>query len=172
MSNTTNARFICLTGLLLATAVLFPVIFHQFGIAGRIFLPMHIPVLLAGFLLGPLAGLLVGGLAPGLSSLVTGMPPTALAIPMTPELAAYGLVVGLLFTGSRRSLWLALIGALIAGRFVWFLLVIVISPLLGFEGRALIVALAAQAVGWPGVLILFIFVPPLVMKMRRSLVRY
>ena len=34
--------------------------FHAFGMAGRIFLPMHLPVLLAGFLVGPLAGVLAG----------------------------------------------------------------------------------------------------------------
>ena len=55
----------------LALAVLLPVGFHMLGVAGRIFLPMHIPVLLAGFLVGPYCGLIVGLIAPGLSFLLT-----------------------------------------------------------------------------------------------------
>jgi hypothetical protein len=163
-----SARFISLTGLLLAAAVLFPVVFHQFGIAGRVFLPMHIPVFLAGLVLGPWAGLLVGALSPGLSALLTGMPTAAYAVPMTPELAAYGAVSGLLYTGKRHSLWLALIGAMVAGRLVWCLMAVVIAPLLGFGGRALPVVLAALAVGWPGVVLQLLFVPPLVVKVKRA----
>jgi uncharacterized membrane protein len=166
-----DAQFISLTGLLLAAAVIFPVVFHQFGIAGRIFLPMHIPIFLAGFLLGPWSGLLVGAMAPGLSALLTGMPPAALAMPMTPELAVYGMVSGLLYESGRRSPWVALIGAMMAGRLVWCLMAVLVAPLLGFEGRTLPVVAAALAVGWPGIVIQLIFVPPLVLKVRRVLER-
>jgi uncharacterized membrane protein len=164
-----SARFISLAGLLLAAGVLFPVVFHQFGIAGRIFLPMHIPVFLAGLVLGPWAGLLVGVLSPGLSSLLTGMPTTPYAVLMTPELAAYGVVSGLLNTGGRGSLWIALIGAMIAGRIVWCGMAVLIAPLLGFSGRTLTVVLAAQVMGWPGVLLQLVFVPPVVSKVQRAL---
>jgi len=164
-----DARFISLTGLLLAAGVLFPLVFHQFGIAGRIFLPMHIPVFLAGLVLGPWAGLLVGALSPGLSSLLTGMPIAAYAIPMTPELAIYGLISGLLYKGTRRSLWAALIGAMIAGRVVWCFTAVLIAPLLGFAGRSWSVAVLALAVGWPGLVLQLIFLPPVIMKVRRAL---
>jgi niacin transporter len=164
-----TTRFISMTGLLLAAAVLFPVVFHQFGIAGRVFLPMHIPVFLAGLVLGPWAGLLVGALSPGLSALLTGLPTAAYAVPMTPELAGYGVVAGLLYTGKRHSLWLALIGAMVAGRLVWCLMAVVIAPLLGFGGRTLPVVLAALAVGWPGVVLQLLFIPPVVIKVKRAL---
>jgi niacin transporter len=168
MSRPFDARFISLTGLLLATGVIFPFVFHQFGIAGRIFLPMHLPVFLAGLVLGPWAGLLVGALSPGLSAVTTGMPPAALAIPMTPELAVYGLVSGLLFRGTRTSLYVSLLGAMIIGRIVWIPMAMFIAPLLGFEGRALTVVLAALAVGWPGIVMQLLFVPPLVLKLRQA----
>ena len=164
-----DARFISLTGLLLAAGVLFPVVFHQFGIAGRIFLPMHIPIFLAGLVLGPWAGLVVGALSPGLSSMLTGMPTTAYAVPMTLELATYGVVAGILYSGSNRSMWVALIGAMIAGRAVWCLMAVFIAPLLGFESRTFAVVVAALAVGWPGVILQLIFVPPLVRKVKRAL---
>ena len=50
-------------------------LFHLAGGMGVVFLPMHLPVLLAGFFLGPRFGLLVGIITPLLSSLLTGMPP-------------------------------------------------------------------------------------------------
>jgi uncharacterized membrane protein len=164
-----DARFISLTGLLLAAGVLFPVVFHQFGLAGRIFLPMHIPVFLAGMVLGPWAGLLVGALSPGLSSLLTGMPVAAYAIPMTPELAIYGLISGLLCRGTRRSMWVALIGAMISGRVVWCLMAVIIAPLLGFAGRTWSVVALALVVGWPGLVLQLIFLPPVVMRIQRAL---
>src|SRR5512145_658584 len=74
-------RFIAFSALFLALAILLPIGFHAFGLGGRVFLPMHIPVLLAGFLTGPLSGMLVGLLAPGASHLLTGMPPTY-AVPL------------------------------------------------------------------------------------------
>jgi niacin transporter len=167
MSNRFDARFISLTGLLLATGVVFPFIFHQFGIAGRIFLPMHVPVFLAGLMLGPWSGLLVGALSPGLSAVMTGMPPAALAIPMTPELAAYGLVSGLMFRGARMNVYISLLGAMIAGRIVWVPMAVLIAPLLGFEGRTLTMVIAALAIGWPGIVIQLLFMPPIVIKLRR-----
>jgi niacin transporter len=169
MNRPFDARFISLTGLLLATGVIFPFIFHQFGIAGRIFLPMHVPVFLAGLILGPWAGLLVGALSPGLSAVMTGMPPAALAIPMTPELAVYGLVSGLLFRGTRTGLYVSLLGAMILGRLVWLPMAVFIAPLLGFPGRTLVVALAAQVVGWPGIVLQLLLVPPIVLKLRTAL---
>jgi uncharacterized membrane protein len=164
-----NARFISLTGLLLAAAVLFPVVFHQFGIAGRVFLPMHIPIFLAGLVLGPWAGLVVGILSPGLSSLLTGMPTATYAVLMTPELATYGMVSGLLSTRDRGHIWIALIGAMIAGRVVWCCMAVLIAPLLGFGGRTFTVALAALAVGWPGVLLQLLFVPVVLSKVQKAL---
>ncbi len=165
-----SAHFISLTGLLLAAAVLFPVVFHQFGIAGRIFLPMHIPVFVAGLVLGPWAGLLVGILAPGLSSLVTGMPTAAYAVMMIPELGTYGMVSGVLHGGRRGTIWIGLIGAMIAGRVVWCCMAVLIAPLLGFQGRNLTVVLAALAVGWPGVLLQLAFVPAVVSKVNKAFV--
>lgn len=92
----TGTRFLATTSLLLALAVLLPIGAHYINpLFARVLLPMHLPVLLAGMLVGPGAGVLVGLLAPGLSALIAGMPP-AYAIPlMTAELPVYGLVAGL-----------------------------------------------------------------------------
>ena len=64
MKNTT--RKITYGALIIACAVVLPQLFHLSGIpnSGAVFLPMHIPVLLGGFILGPLFGALVGVLSP------------------------------------------------------------------------------------------------------------
>ncbi len=161
-----EAKFLTYSALLLALGVLFPFSFHQFGIAGRIFLPMHIPVLIAGFLVGPASGALVGALSPFLSSLLTGMPPLPLTILMIPELLTYGLLAGLLYQKLRLNLWLSLLGAMVGGRAVWVLMACLVSSVLGIRARPLPVALAALAMGWPGIVVQLIFIPPLMRKLR------
>jgi len=63
--------------LFLGLGVLVPQIFHMTGIGGAVFLPMHIPVILAGMLVCPMIGLYVGIFAPVISFLLTGMPPVS-----------------------------------------------------------------------------------------------
>ena len=86
---------LALVGVGVALAVTLPVAFHAVGL-GPTLLPMHVPVLLLAALAGPRVGSLVGLLAPGLSHLLTGMPPLTppVAPLMTMELATYGLVMG------------------------------------------------------------------------------
>ena len=62
-------------GLCTALGVALPIAFHAIPNAGGIFLPMHIPVLLCGLLLGPVRG----GLAAGIGSMIFDL--------MTPEYA-------------------------------------------------------------------------------------
>lgn len=53
--------------MILAAGVLLPQVFHLLGgaQAGGMFLPMHFPVIIGGFFLGPVYGLLLGVLTPG-----------------------------------------------------------------------------------------------------------
>lgn len=98
-------------------SVLLPQIFHVFGMNGQIFLPMHIPVLLAGFLLGPIYGFLAGAISPIISTALTGMPAE---FPMMPimifELGTYGLVSGLLNKYTKLPSFASLVIAMITGR--------------------------------------------------------
>jgi riboflavin transporter FmnP len=85
-------RQITLAGLFIAIGLILPMAFHVLG-PGTTFLPMHIPVLMAGFSLGLPMALLVGILTPILSSLLTGMP---LIFPVLPfmilELGTYAIL--------------------------------------------------------------------------------
>ncbi|EYE87142.1 hypothetical protein Q428_15015 [Fervidicella metallireducens AeB] len=111
-------------GLLLSLGILLPIIFHQFKLGGPVFLPMHIPVLLAGFIAGKKYGFLVGILTPFLSSVFTGMPPIyPTAVSMAFELGTYGLISGLLFETIKSEnkitkTYISLIIAMLAGRIV------------------------------------------------------
>ena len=71
-----NLRQVVCAGLLLAIGVVLPQLFHAVGgpTMGKIFLPLHVAVLMAGLLLGPMLGLLVGILLPVASFLASGMP--------------------------------------------------------------------------------------------------
>jgi Protein of unknown function (DUF1393). len=90
-----KTKNVVLTGLCMALGVALPMAFHAIPNAGNILLPMHIPVLLCGFLCGWQYGAFCGMLTPVLSSLLTGMPPAAILPGMVVELATYGLLTGL-----------------------------------------------------------------------------
>lgn len=150
---------------LVAAGVLLPVAFHAVGASGSIFLPMHIPVLLAGLLCGPVTGALVGILTPVCSALLTGMPPLFPALPvMIPELAAYGGVAGAL----RRhfSLFPALIAAMLMGRLVAGMMVWLLSLFMALTWTPWAYLTAMAAKGIPGLIIQFLFIPLLVKRLK------
>ena len=89
-------RKLVMAAMCAALGVVLPQAFHMVPNAGSVLLPMHIPVLLCGLACGWPYGLACGILAPLLSSLLTGMPPAAYLPSMLCELAAYGLVSGLM----------------------------------------------------------------------------
>ena len=161
------SKMIVRTALFLALAVLFPVVFHQFGMGGRIFLPMHIPVLLAGFLGGPISGIVVGLLAPALSFALTGMPPTYAVPLMSLELCLYGLTAGLFYYRLRMNIFIALLISLVLGRvgFAVGLLVLGLFIQLPYGiGTYFSVAVVA---GIPGIIIQLVFIPPIVAAVMR-----
>ena len=165
----TKTRFISHTGLFLGLAVLLQVVFHAFGASGRIFLPMHIPPLLAGFLIGPLSGVIVGILAPGLSHLLTGMPPTYAVPLMSLELPIYGLVAGMAYQRLNLNIYISLIVALLFGRimFALGLLVLGLFMKLPYGASEFIAGGAALVHSLPGVAIQIALVPVLVASLKR-----
>lgn len=154
-----------------ALGVVLPIAMHSIPNAGRVLLPMHIPVLLCGLICGWTYGLFCGLLTPLLSSLLTGMPPMAMVPSMLVELATYGLVAGLLAryvrTGRRTlDLYLQLVGAMLAGRVVYGLANALIFSagrysLSVFVGGAFVTAL-------PGIAIQLALLPAIVLLLERS----
>jgi len=87
-----------LAAMFLAMAYVLPFFTGQIPQIGSMLCPMHIPVLLCGFLCGWPWGLAVGFFAPLLRSAILGMPPFfPTAVCMAFELATYGAVSGLIY---------------------------------------------------------------------------
>ena len=130
---------------------------------------MHIPPLLAGFLIGPLSGVIVGILAPGLSHLLTGMPPTYAVPLMSLELPIYGLVAGMAYKRLNLNIYVSLIAALLFGRlmFAFGLLVLGLFMKLPYGASEFIAGGAALVHSLPGVIIQIALVPVLVASLRR-----
>lgn len=114
-----NTKSLVKGSVFLALGIIIPYIFHATGIPGTIFLPMHIPVLLCGFILGKKYGLAIGFITPFLNSLISGMPPIyPVAIAMAFELATYGFLAGYLFKEKNYNMYMSLISAMLIGRVV------------------------------------------------------
>ncbi|MCX6826924.1 MAG: ECF transporter S component [candidate division Zixibacteria bacterium] len=156
--------------LYLALTILLPIIFHQFGVAGRIFLPMHLPVLLCGFIMGPLSGFLVGLIAPILSHLLTGMPPLYAVPLMTMELPLYGAIAGLTYRILRFNIYIALLVAMIAGRLAFALGLLILGQFmeLPYGPTQFFAAAGAVVSGLPGIALQLVIIPPLVAAIRRT----
>jgi riboflavin transporter FmnP len=160
-------KLIVRTALFLALAVIFPIAFHQFGLAGRMFLPMHIPVLLAGFICGPVSGMLVGLLSPGLSFLITGFPPTYAVPLMSIELPLYGLAAGLFYFRLRLNVFVAMGLTLIVGRLGFALGLLILGLFLELPYGVETYFKVAVVTGLPGILVQFVLLPPIVAAVMR-----
>ncbi|MBP2638025.1 MAG: hypothetical protein H6Q72_3932 [Firmicutes bacterium] len=155
-----HTRKLMNVAMFIAFGIMLPIGFHFFGVVGSVFLPMHIPVLLAGLVLGVKGGLAVGVLTPIISSFTTGMPPLMPMLPvMVSELGVYGVASGYLYQKNKLPLVWALIGAMLAGRLASALVVAGMVALLAVEIKPLTFIVGAIFTGLPGILIQLLFVP-------------
>ena len=167
-----QTRKLTYAALFLAIALVLPFLTGQIPEIGSKLSPMHIPVLLCGFLCGWPWGLAVGFIAPLLRSVLFGVPvmfPGAVA--MAFELAVYGAVSGLLYRILPRKKWsiyAALITAMIAGRVVWGIARLVLAGLSGksFTWELFIAGAFTNAV--PGIILHIALIPILVMALERA----
>ena len=171
MSQMSQVKRAMITAVCIALCVVLPMAFHAIANAGPIFLPMHIPVLLAGFLCGPWWAMVVGLVAPMLRHSLFLMPPLVTAIAMSFELAAYGLFSGLLYRLLPKktvNIYVSLIGAMILGRIVWGIAMVVISGVTGsaFTWSAFMAGALLNAI--PGIILHIVLIPILVMALKRA----
>ena len=167
-----QVRKLTYAALYLAIAMVLPFITGQIPEIGSMLSPMHIPVLLCGFMCGWPWGLAVGFIAPLLRSVVFGMPalfPGAAA--MAFELAVYGCLSGLLYRALPKKKWsiyAALIISMIAGRIVWGTARLILAGLAGnsFTWAMFVAGAVTNAV--PGIIMHIVLIPVLVMVMERA----
>lgn len=148
----------------LAFGLIVPQLFHLVGMAGPVFLPMHIPVLLCGFLLGPKMGLVIGAITPLLSSVLTGMPVLfPMGIIMMFELATYGLMSGYLYKIRKHNVFVSLLISMLIGRLMSGVLNFILLSISG-KGFVLTVFLTASFVTSLFGIILQLFIIPILVK--------
>jgi riboflavin transporter FmnP len=153
-----SAKEISLTALFITLGVILPIVFHQFALSGRIFLPMHIPVILAGIFVGPLGGLIVGLVCPTLSFFLTGMPPPYAVPLMSMELPVYGFSIGVLIRWIKLPI-LSLLISLVLGRLAFGLGLFVLGQFLSLPyGLEAFIKVSVIA-GLPGIAIQLILIP-------------
>lgn len=156
-----------LAALFLALAYVMPFLTGQIPEIGAMLCPMHIPVLLCGFICGWHWGLAVGFIAPLFRSLILGMPPMFPgAVCMAFELATYGAVAGLMHKSLPRKkpyIYCSLLAAMIVGRLVWGAAMFACVGVKG--GSFTLAAFLAGAVtnAIPGIIVQIVLIPILVM---------
>lgn len=134
--------------------------------------PMHIPVMLCGFLCGWPYGLIVGAVAPLLRFAIFGMPvilPGGVA--MAFELAVYGFLCGLLYKLFPKKIpyiYVTLIISMICGRIVWGISRFSIAGLTNsdFPMSAFIAGAVTNAI--PGIILHIILIPLIVIALKKA----
>ncbi len=164
-------RRLVVSALFLAIALVLPFLTGQLKQLGNMLCPMHLPVLLCGFVCGWPWGLAVGIIAPVMRSLIFQMPQMASAIPMAVELAVYGAATGLLYKLLPKRIpfiYVNLLCSMAAGRLAWGLFSAAMAGVrntpFGME------MFFAQAVvnAIPGIILQVALIPVLVMVLRRA----
>lgn len=159
-----------LSALFLAMAFVLPFFTGQIPQIGAMLCPMHIPVLLCGFICGWPWGLCVGLIAPLLRSVTLGMPPLyPTAACMAFELATYGAIAGLLYKmlpKKKGFIYVSLLAAMLTGRLVWGFAMFVCLGISGgsFGFSAFLAGAFTNAI--PGIIVQIVLVPVVVMVLE------
>lgn len=160
------------SALCLGLCLVLPFLTGQIPQIGNMLCPMHIPVLLSGFLCGPWWAMATGLAAPTLRFLLFSMPaPMPVGLAMTFELAAYGLTSGLLYRVMPKKIpgiYASLIGAMLVGRIVWGIACIFIYGAAGTEFTWSVFLAGAFVNAIPGIIVQIILIPALVIALKAS----
>lgn len=164
---------IVLSAIFLAIGLVLPFFTAQIPQIGQMLLPMHIPVLLCGFVCGWQSGAVVGFVLPLLRSAIFGMPvffPAATG--MAFELMTYGLAAGLLYSLSKwkclLALYRSLVIAMLAGRAVWGVVQTIQLGVFGsgFSVQMFLAGAFINAI--PGIIAQLILIPVIMLALGRT----
>ena len=154
----------------LTIGVILPQTLHIIPNAGSILLPMHIPVLIGGTLLGPYFGFLNGLLTPILSHLLFAMPPAIMLGQMIIELSVYGLSSGFLYhklkiKNQLLKNYLVLIISMLTGRLAYGL-----ANAIFFKAGSYSLKIWLQAAfitSLPGIIIQLAIIPFIIISIKK-----
>ncbi len=168
----TNVKKLTLAAMFLALSLILPFFTGQIPQIGSALAPMHIPVLLCGFICGWPYGLAVGFIAPLLRFALFGMPPIfPTGIAMAFELATYGLMTGILYKALPKktsNIYVTLISSMVVGRVVWGLATFAIAGIrnTSFTFNAFMAGAVINAV--PGIIVQIILIPIIVIALKKA----
>lgn len=154
------------TAMMIALGLILPFITMQVPKFGNMLCPMHIPVLLVGFLCGGAYGIVAGAVLPIFRSFLFGAPiliPTALT--MSFELATYGLLAGAMYhmlRNKKLGTYISLILAMIGGRIVYGIVSYIIYHILGNTFTWKIFVTQAFVNALPGIILQLLIIPAIV----------
>ena len=172
MKNHNKLIKMILAALFLALAYVMPFLTGQIPEIGSMLCPMHIPVLLCGFICGWQWGLVVGFVAPIFRSLILTMPPLfPTAVCMAFELAAFGALAGILYKKIPRKklcIYVSLLISMLVGRLVWGIAMFVCFGIKGgsFTLTAFLAGAFTNAV--PGITVQILLIPIIVMLLENT----
>lgn len=167
-----SIRSMVLAAMCVAVGLFLPLLTGQIPEIGSRLSPMHIPILLCGFMCGWQYGLIAGFITPILRSLLFGMPPMIpTAVSMAFELAAYGLLTGILYRALPKKpafVYVTLILSMLLGRVVWGVASMIIYGATGgaFTFAAFIAGGFTNAI--PGIILHIAIIPPIVMALKKA----
>ena len=169
-----NLLKMILSAFFLALAYVMPFLTGQIPEIGSMLCPLHIPVLLCGFICGWPWGLAVGFFAPLLRSFMLGAPMLfPKAICMAFELATYGAVTGFmhkLLPRKKPYIYCSLLTAMLVGRIVWGVAMFICLGINGnsFTFAAFLAGAFTNAI--PGIIIQLVLIPIIVMMLDKIII--
>lgn len=176
MKSSSRLQNLTRAALFLAVAFVLPFLTGQIPEIGAMLCPLHIPVLLCGFICGTPWGLAVGFLAPLLRSLTLGMPPMfPTAVCMAAELAAYGAVAGLmhrLLPRKKPYIYLSLLTAMLIGRLIWGAAMLLCLGIQGTPFTWTMFFAGAVVNAIPAIILQIVLIPVLVMLWESKFQRW
>lgn len=168
----TKIRKLSFSAMFLALALLLPFLTGQIPQVGNALCPMHIPVLLCGFICGWPFGFAVGALAPLIRFFLFSMPPLfPTGIAMCFELAAYGACAGIFIRFLPKKpvyTYVSLIGAMLAGRVVWGLCRWVLALMFGLEFSFEMFLAGGFITALPGIIFQLLLIPLIVIPLKKT----
>lgn len=163
---------------LVALATILPMLVHLAVGAqgGMVWLPMYLPVVIGGVLLGTLWGVGIAATSPLVSFIITSIvssPMPALSrLPfMIVELVVFALVCGLFSKLIAKKVWvtpIAVVSSIVAGRLVFLALVAIFESV---SSLSVSMVLSQIVAGWPGVIMLVALTTILTLILNKTLNR-
>jgi len=168
-----QTKKLTISAMLFALGLVLPFLTGQIPQIGNMLLPMHIPVFLCGLICGGRYGAMIGILVPIVRSFLFGMPPMyPTAAAMAFELATYGAVAGFIYFHAgyfcMKSLFRAMLIAMVAGRVVWAAVMLILMGVSGGVFTLEMFMAGAFLNAIPGIVVQLILIPGIMVALGKT----